>query len=286
MGSCQAAAVSPGSRPRARPDEGLTVTAELMDAFLRCLLEKGRTAETVGTYRRNLNLLYDWLPEDKRMYRGTMEAWRNDLLAEGYAVRTANLCVSAANSFLEYCGRREMQIGKPLALEERVQPELTRNEYLRLLSTARALGKRRAYLLVKVFGTTGLSLHDLSRLTVEAAERGKIALPASVVHIPACLRQELLDYARQEGVQHGPLFVTREGKPVGRSNVTFLIGTLCADARVDRAKGSPRCLKKLYQATRSSIQSNISLLVEQAHDRLLETEQLAVGWPPEEVERA
>ena len=43
-------------------------------------------------------------------------------------------------------------------------------------------------------------------------------------------------------------------------------------------KGNPRCLKRLYQSTRAGIEDNISLLVEQAHSRLLEQEQLEIGW--------
>lgn len=38
-----------------------------------------------------------------------------------------------------YCGHRELQIEKTLKYEYGIQPELTRNEHLRLLSTARTL---------------------------------------------------------------------------------------------------------------------------------------------------
>ena len=274
----------PDSRPRTRSGvdtDGFALTPELLDGFLNFLAEHGRTPETVKTYRFKLYQLYDWLPEDKRICRGTLEEWRKDLLASGYAPRTANLCMSAANSLLEVHGRRELQVGKPLEPEGDIQPELTRTEYLRLLSTARTLGREREYLMVKVFAATGISLQDLSRLTVEAARAGKIKLSASMVHIPNCLREELLDYAGRKGISTGPLFVNRSGLPYTRNGVTSLIQRLCADARVPEEKANPRCLKKLYQTTQASIQANIALLVEQSHDRLLETEQLAIGWKQE-----
>lgn len=47
-------------------------------------------------------------------------------------------------------------------------------------------------------------------------------------------------------------------------------------------KANPRCLRKLYQATQESIRANLVLLMEQSYDRLLETEQLAIGWEQEE----
>lgn len=277
---------APDSRPRSRSgsDTGsLSLTPNLLDGFLDFLAEHGRTLETVKTYRSRLYQLYDWLPEDKRICQGTLEEWRAALLSDGYAPRTVNLCISAANSLLEVNGRRELQIGKPLELGGDIQPELTRTEYLRLLSTARTLGKEREYLMVKVFAATGISVRDLPRLTVEAARAGKIKLPAAVVHIPDCLREELLDYAKRQGIVTGPLFVTRNGVPYTRNGVTSLIQRLCRDARVPEEKANPRCLKKLYQSTQASIQANIALLVEQSHDRLLETEQLAIGWKQKEV---
>lgn len=42
-------------------------------------------------------------------------------------------------------------------------------------------------------------------------------------------------------------------------------------------KGNSRRLKKLYQTTQAGIEANIALLVGQAHDRIVETEQLSVA---------
>ena len=65
---------------------------------------------------------------------------------------------------------------------------------------------------------------------------------------------------------------------MSRTYVTTIIRQLCEAARIPGEKGNPRCLKRLYQSTRSGIEENIALLVEQAHARLLEQEQLEIGW--------
>ena len=65
---------------------------------------------------------------------------------------------------------------------------------------------------------------------------------------------------------------------MNRTYVSASIRSICEDARVPREKGNPRCLKRLYQVTRGGIENNISLLVEQAMDRLLEQEQFTIGW--------
>ena len=270
---------------RIHPTEGLVLSPELIEKYLDSLAQSGCTAETLKSYRRKLEQLLQYLPEGKRILTGTLEAWRNSMMEQGYSNSTINICTSAANGLVSYCGHRELQIEKPLKRDNGIQPELTRNEYLRLLTTARSLGKERTYLIIKVLGSTGVNLQDLPRLTVETVQNGRAALSASPLFIPKCLRVELLDYARRQGISSGPIFVTKSGNAIQRTNVTTLIQSLCQDARVEENKATPRCLKKLYQATQASIQGNLSLLMEQAYEQLLETEQLVIGWKREEMIR-
>ncbi len=63
-----------------------------------------------------------------------------------------------------------------------------------------------------------------------------------------------------------------------RTNITKWIQNLGHDAQVEEEKATPRCLRKLYQTTQASIQDEISLLVLQTYDRMLEAEQRAIGW--------
>lgn len=280
MGNKPGIAVPPASRPRAWPEEYVTLTPELIEEFLKHLLTKGRTADTLQAYSHNLSILYRDLPGDKHIGDGTLERWRDNLLAKGYAPRTVNLHISTVNSLLEYCGHRELQLGRPLESEAAIRPELTRSEYLRLLSTARQLNKEREYLLIKVFAAVGLSVRDLPLVTAEAVGEGKLRLPSGIVRIPDCLRAELLDYIGRENIRSGPLFVTRAGTCLKRTSVTSMIQRLCRDAQVPEEKANPRCLRRLYQTTQAGLQANLSLLMEQAYDRLLETEQLAIGWNP------
>ena len=65
---------------------------------------------------------------------------------------------------------------------------------------------------------------------------------------------------------------------VAEQALSTIIRQLCAAAKVPEEKGNPRCLKRLYQSTRAGIEDNIALLVEQTHSRLLEQEQLEIGW--------
>ena len=259
------------------------ITPEGIDGFLEHLRAKGRVQGTLNTYRKKLDRLYQALPEDgKAIRRDTLLNWRKQLAEEGLASETINQSVVAANGYLEYMGAREFQVTEKLGSPDQSTPELTRSEYLRLLSTARSLGREQVYLLVKLFGNTDLPVQELGHVTVEAVRAGMLSVSYScskeIIRFPGCLCRELLDYAQSRGIRTGPVFLTRNGKPIDRTNVTVSIRRLCRAAQLPEEKGSPRCLRKLYQATREGIERNITLLVEQAQDRLMEEEQLQVGW--------
>lgn len=260
----------------------LTVTWEEVCRYLDSLAARGRRRETIQVYRPKLEAFYHFLPEDKRVAADTLELWRAALLREGYSPGTANTHVSAANGLLAYLGRRDLQLIGQLDTEEEIQPELSRTEYLRLLTTARNLGRERTYLMVKVFALTGIRVSELNRVTVRAVEEGRVLTAcdgrAQYVLIPACLRKELTVYLRRVGITAGPVFVTRSGRPMRRTQVSGEIRTLCRDARVDGDKSNPRCLRRLYQVTQERIRDSVQILAEQAHERMLEEEQLTVGW--------
>ena len=264
------------------PDAGVRLTRDGIERFMTVCQNEGRVEGTLKWYRRGLNRLYDALPEDKIICHGTLERWREHLVKAGYAPSTINSYLSVNNAYLDFVGHREYQLANQLKLETELQPELTRTEYLRLLQTARALGREKVYLLVKLFGTTGLTVQELEKVTVESVEDGKLTITFSrnkqVLCIPEGLQAELLDYARRNGCLSGPIFLTKDGTPMSRTYVSTIIRQLCTAARVPEEKGNPRCLKRLYQTTRAGIEDNIALLVEQAHSRLLEQEQLEIGW--------
>ena len=266
-----------------RREKEVPLTLENINGYLEHLRSAGRVQGTLDSYRRKIRRLYQALPEDgKSIRRDTLPWWREKLVEEGRSPAGINQFVIAVNGYLEYMGAREFQVVDKLDAVADPQPELTRSEYLRLLSAARLLGREQAYLLVKVFGNSDLPVQELPHLTVEVARAGRISISYSyskeIIRFPNSVCQELLDYAGKRGISSGPIFLTRTGKVLDRTNVTVSIRRLCPAAQVPEEKGNPRCLRKMYQATREGIERNIALLVEQAQDRLLEEEQLEIGW--------
>lgn len=262
----------------------IILTPEVIEAFLASQERRGIGPASLEAYRRNLKKLYNELPEDKRLTPETGRQWRTRMEAREVSPRSVNSRLSALNSLCEYLGRREFQTHDFLAEEEVLQPELTRAEYLRLLQAARALDRERVYLLVKVLGGAGLRIQELPQLTAEAVRSGSVDLRyhnsrcSRVLRIPGELREELLAYMGREGIAAGPVFRTAAGTPIARTYAVKLLQGVSGPAQVDAEKATPRCLWNMYCATRETILSSISILADQAYDRMLAEEQRAVGW--------
>lgn len=264
-------------------ESGAAVTPEAIQSYLDGLAAKNRGAETIKSYASKLSLFYQQLPEDKLVNSQSIQNWVRVLREKGYSPSTVNTHISAINGFLDFVGRRDLQFTDRLDQETEVQPELTRLEYLRLLSTARALGKERVYLLMKLIALTGVRVGEMPQVTAEAVQSGRILTTGGdgklcYIPIPDCLRTELIDYIQRESVAKGPIFLSRMGKPMSRSVISGEIQRLGKSAQVEAAKCNPRCLRKLYQTTQQNMEAGVRLLVEQAQERMLEQEQLTIGW--------
>jgi len=99
-----------------------------------------------------------------------------------------------------------------------------------------------------------------------------------VVSLPVCLQNELISYADRHGIVVGPVFLTRKGEPMNRTNVNTGISQLSEAAKVPIERATPRALRRMYRTMQENLEQNIRMIVAQAQERMLEQEQLTVGW--------
>ena len=151
-----------------------------------------------------------------------------------------------------------------------------------MLQTAKILEDERSYVLTKLFATTGINVSELPLVTAEAVRQGDLKIKkgkaTEVIRFPASLQGDLLRYAVKYSHTTGQMFTKKSGDPIGRTQVSAYIQKLAQEAKVPVEKGNIRALRQLYKTTISGIEANFDLLVRQAYERQLETEQLSVGW--------
>lgn len=263
-------------------EKGVLLTPELMIGYDDYLDDNGRVQGTREMYLRGLNILYTDLPDEKRITTDVLQQWRSQKLEAGYNASTINVYVGGINGYLVFVGAPEYQLTERLKKVPSRSVEITRYEYLRLLSAARLVGREKLYLLIKIFANTGLPLHEAEKVTVEAVSAQKIEYSFNkVIHevyLPKCISDELLAYAERKGIQSGPILLTRTGKPMERGNITMSISYLAQQAQVDEEKCNPRCLRKLYLTTMEEVERRIALLRVKELEQMAEEEQRMIGW--------
>ena len=82
------------------------------------------------------------------------------------------------------------------------------------------------------------------------------------VFIVASLRKLLTRYAKQQGITSGPLFVTKNGNPLNRSNIWRQMKGLCAKAGVLPEKVFPHNLRHLFARIFYNLEKDLAKLAD------------------------
>ena len=164
---------------------------------------------------------------------------------------------------------------EPVPIPEPAPKELTRDQYMELLKTARKMRKVLAYLAMRTFVSTGIQQQELLALTVEEVKTGEIRTEDRTIHLPDSLREELLAYALRNGVSGGAIFVNKTGVPTSVITVREQIRDVSRAAGIDDSATSARALQNLYKTTRAELMAET---VQRLMKELLDEEQAEHGW--------
>ena len=261
-----------------------TMLPPQIERFLAAQREKGCQEATLSQYRNILFSLCNSMAPGGELTAETGRRWRKSLDQSGLAPRTVNVRISVWNRFVEFLRQPEWQMDDFHRDLGKDHPQLTREEYLQLLSTARQMGKEQTYLLIKTVGGAGVRMRELPELTVNAVEQGTLCIRATndtrtrKVSIPACLQKELLNFIHWRKITQGPVFQAQNGTPLSRVVAHRNIRGVGRNAKVPENKANLRCLSQLYDNTQADIRANAALLFQRAYDQIMEHEQLTVGW--------
>ena len=127
----------------------MPISEKELSAFAAALRAEERSPGTVEKYLRDCRSFTAWLG-GQELTKERASAWREYLVAQGYAPPTINSMLSAVNRLLRFLGRDDCKI-KFLRVQKRAfreqGRELTRAEYQRLLDAARERRQDRLYTL-------------------------------------------------------------------------------------------------------------------------------------------
>lgn len=244
-----------------------SITSDSVKSFQRYLIDTEKSVSTVQKYVHDVLCFVDWL-EGRILDKSEVLDYKANL-CEKYAPASVNAALSSLNSYFEFCGRADLKV-KNLKIQRQIfikeEKELTKVEYERLLEVAKCKDNQRLYLLMQTICSTGIRVSEVKNITVEAVFRGyaEINCKGKYRHIflPKTLCAALKKYVREKGIKKGPIFITKNGKPLDRSNIWSDMKKLCKSAGVSEKKVFPHNLRHLFARTYYSIQKDIVRLAD------------------------
>ena len=243
------------------------ITVQKIASFRAYLREDEKSDVTIEKYMRDVRAFYAYAGE-RVISKGTVLEYK-DMLKKRYATASANSMLAALNKFfrfvgwLDFCVKQFKVQKKTFCSPER---ELSKEEYTKLIMTAKQKSNERLSLVIQTICSTGIRVSELPFITVEAVKRGQATVSLKgktrTVFIVSALVKKLLRYAKEHRIVSGAIFVTKSGKPINRTNIWREMKLLCKDAGVSPEKVFPHNLRHLFARTFYGIEKDIAKLAD------------------------
>ena len=224
----------------------------ILSSYAEYLKKEEKSPATVQKYLHIAEKFMRFL-ENRELTCAETLAYK-EWLSKRHSSGGLNTVLYALNCFLVFLKREDLKL-KPLKIQKqlflREEKELTKEEYRRLLRVSEK--NLRLHLLLQTICSTGIRVSELVFITAEAV-RNKTAYirnkgKSRVVFLPEKLCDLLKAYMKKKNIKSGSIFITRNGKPLDRSNIWSAMKKLCVKAGVSEKKVFPHNLRHLFART-------------------------------------
>lgn len=238
-----------------------------VEKYMNYLRNEERSSATICQYERDVLCFFSFLNLNELTKEAVLQ-YKQELMKE-YQPVSVNVKLSALNSFFSFIGREDLKL-KLLKIQKSVycpeEKELSKSEYFRLVQAAERKKNRKLALLLQTICGTGIRVSEVKYITAEAVYCGEAVIQLKgktrTILLPKRLQKKLKNYLKRERIVEGPVFITRTGRPLDRSNIWKMMKNLCRDAGVDEKKVFPHNLRHLFARCFYSIDKDIARLAD------------------------
>ena len=258
------------------------ITRKLLEEYSAHLTMDERSKLTIEKYMRDITAFMAFAGEYEITKELVMD-YKNKLIKDSYALRSINSMLASLNSFFDYIGWSDFKV-KSLKVQQQLfcseDKELSKAEYERLCKTAEKNHNERLKLIIQTICGTGIRVSELQFITVEAIKKGSTQVFCKgknrKIFIVKELQKRLNYYIKRYSLETGPVFVTKTGKPINRSNIWREMKQLCKDANVNCKKVFPHNLRHLFARTFYKIEKDIAKLADILGHSSIETTRIYI----------
>lgn len=194
--------------------------------FIEDEISDEKTKNTFNKYQKVVLKFIDFFQEEDITKNDVIKY--KEMLLKNFKTKTVNNYIIIVNKFMKYVEMNELGLWgeksikkyesrwtlNPIKEQEKTSIEnvLEPIEFKRMLKKAKEIGQEDTYMIMKIFGYTGIRLSELEFYTFENVENGRQYVEVynkgkmRCVPLRADLRRELLKYAKKHGIEEGTLF--------------------------------------------------------------------------------
>lgn len=243
------------------------ITKQQIKRFQFYLIRQEKSSATLKKYLRDVRAFSEWLDGACPEKEGVLHY--KQYLISHYAPASVNSILSSLNCFFCFMEWHELKV-KAVKIQKQIfaekNKELTKAEYEKLLRAANRKHNRRLYYLMQTICSCGLRVSELQFITTDAVQTGQATINCKgkirVVILPKQLCKMLGNYMKECNIKSGPVFVSKTGKPLDRSNIWLDMKKLCESAGVPKEKVFPHNLRHLFARTYYSVQKDVVRLAD------------------------
>ncbi len=259
-----------------------SISEKTILGFRDYLIENEKSEATIQKYLHEVRALKDYLAGEA-VTKNRVLNYRQFLRDQNQA-STVNVKLSAINHYLKFyhlsdCTVKLLKIQRSAFVDE--EKELTRQEYRDLLREAKIQKKDRLYYLLLTICSTGIRVSETGFITVEAVACGKAEISMKgknrIIILPGKLIKKLKLYIRSKKIKSGPVFCTRSGQAMDRSNICHEMKKLGEQAGIRREKVHPHSLRHLFARQFYKVHKNIAHLADVLGHSSIETTRIYVA---------
>lgn len=223
--------------------------------FRYYLQERENAQATMEKYIRDVRNFMEYVGKGGKVDKEKLLQYKQ-WLVENYAISSANSMIVALNQFLIFKGHGGLRLKRIRTQRNgmlNVDKTLEREEFLRLVRTARGQGKEQIAMIMETMCATGIRVSELKFFRVENLKSGMIRVwnkgKYRIVILPEVLRKKLLAYEGKHRIRSGMIFCTRTGREKNRSNIWREMKKISELAGVRLEKVFPHNLRHLFART-------------------------------------
>ena len=266
------------------------ITAEDLESYRNNMLENEKSTATIEKYIRDILAFCRW-NHNQSINRIQILEWKQYLVSL-YAVSSVNSMLAALNGYFRFKGWEQLRV-KPVRQQKQLYREterdISRCEYMQLLQEAGKCGDERLKLVMETICSTGIRISELPFITAEAVFHGKAFVNCKnkkrIIFIPTKLQSLLKKYMKKHHISSGPVFLTRNGTVLNRSNIWRSMKRLCKRAGIDCKKVFPHNLRHLFAKTFYNTGKDLAKLADVLGHSRIETTRIYVMENGREHER-